>query len=152
MISSETSKLEIVTPERFFSPDIGGMNFVPYGKNFYEKNVKISLNSRVKSVFRKGNRLGVKISSDYSDLTFEKETSQVIVEHGTSPVDDLYFELKDQSKNSGQVDYKSLIKGLNKEILKNKKGDFFLFRVGDAISSRNIHAAIYDSLRICKDF
>ena len=35
---------------------------------------------------------------------------------------------------------------------KNKKGDFFLFRVGDAISSRNIHAAIYDSLRICKDF
>ena len=152
MISSGTSKLEIVTPERFFSPDIGGMNFVPYGKNFYEKNVKISLNSRVKSVFRKGNRLGVKISSDYSDLTFEKETSQVIVEHGTSPVDDLYFELKDQSKNLGQVDYKSLIKGLNKEIIKNKKGDFFLFRVGDAISSRNIHAAIYDSLRICKDF
>ena len=152
MISSVTSKLEIVTPERFFSPDIGGMNFVPYGKNFYEKNVKISLNSRVKSVFRKGNRLGVKISSDYSDLTFEKETSQVIVEHGTSPVDDLYFELKDQSKNLGQVDYKSLIKGLNKEIIKNKKGDFFLFRVGDAISSRNIHAAIYDSLRICKDF
>ena len=152
MISSETSKLEIVTPERFFSPDIGGMNFVPYGKNFYEKNVKISLNSRVKSVFRKGNRLGVKISSDYSDLTFEKETSQVIVEHGTSPVDDLYFELKDQSKNLGQVDYKSLIKGLNKETIKNKKGDFFLFRVGDAISSRNIHAAIYDSLRICKDF
>ena len=152
MISSENSKLEIVTPERFFSPDIGGMNFVPYGKNFYEKNVKISLNSRVKSVFRKGNRLGVKISSDYSDLTFEKETSQVIVEHGTSPVDDLYFELKDQSKNLGQVDYKSLIKGLNKEIIKNKKGDFFLFRVGDAISSRNIHAAIYDSLRICKDF
>ena len=152
MISSVTSKLEIITPERFFSPDIGGMNFVPYGKNFYEKNVKISLNSRVKSVFRKGNRLGVKISSDYSDLTFEKETSQVIVEHGTSPVDDLYFELKDQSKNLGQVDYKSLIKGLNKEIIKNKKGDFFLFRVGDAISSRNIHAAIYDSLRICKDF
>ena len=152
MISSVTSKFEIVTPERFFSPDIGGMNFVPYAKNFYEKNVKISLNSRVKSVFRKGNRLGVKISSDYSDLTFEKETSQVIVEHGTLPVDDLYFELKEQSKNLGQVDYKSLIKGLNKEIIKNEKGDFFLFRVGDAISSRNIHAAIYDSLRICKDF
>ena len=109
-------------------------------------------NVRTDNILRKGNRLGVKISSDYSDLTFEKETSQVIVEHGTSPVDDLYFELKDQSKNLGQVDYKLLIKGLNKEIIKNKKGDFFLFRVGDAISSRNIHAAIYDSLRICKDF
>jgi len=27
-----------------------------------------------------------------------------------------------------------------------------LFRVGDAVASRNIHAAIYDSLRLCKEF
>ena len=152
MILDKALKLEIVTPERFFSPDIGGMNFVPYGKNFYEKKVKISLTSRINSVFRKGNRLGVKICSDYSDKIFEKETSQVVIEHGTLPVDDLYFELKDQSKNLGEVNYKSLINGYNKEIIKNEKGNFFLFRVGDAISSRNIHAAIYDSLRICKDF
>jgi hypothetical protein len=31
------------------------------------------------------------------------------------------------------------------------KGNYYLHRVGDAISSRNIHAAIYDSLRICKN-
>ena len=37
------------------------------------------------------------------------------------------------------------------KINKNDKGDYFLYRVGDAVSSRNIHAAIYDSLRICKD-
>ena len=152
MILDKALKLELVTPERFFSPDIGGMNFVPYGKNFYEKKVKISLTSRINSVFRNGNRLGVKICSDYSDKIFEKETSQVVIEHGTLPVDDLYFELKDQSKNLGEVNYKSLINGYNKEIIKNEKGNFFLFRVGDAISSRNIHAAIYDSLRICKDF
>ena len=38
-----------------------------------------------------------------------------------------------------------------KEAIKNPKGDYFLYRVGDAISSRNIHSAIYDSLRICKN-
>jgi hypothetical protein len=27
-----------------------------------------------------------------------------------------------------------------------------LFRVGDAVASRNIHAAIYDSLRLCQAF
>ena len=27
-----------------------------------------------------------------------------------------------------------------------------LFRVGDALASRDIHAAIYDSLRLCKEF
>jgi hypothetical protein len=33
----------------------------------------------------------------------------------------------------------------------NPEGRFQRFRVGDAIASRNIHAAIYDSLRLCKD-
>jgi hypothetical protein len=27
-----------------------------------------------------------------------------------------------------------------------------LYRVGDCVSARDIHAAIYDSLRLCKDF
>ena len=32
------------------------------------------------------------------------------------------------------------------------RGSFTLFRIGDAVSSRNIHAAIYDALRLAKDF
>ena len=31
-------------------------------------------------------------------------------------------------------------------------GGRFLFRVGDCVSMHNIHGAIYDSLRLCKDF
>ena len=30
-------------------------------------------------------------------------------------------------------------------------GGYRLFRIGDAVASRNIHAAIYDALRLCKD-
>ena len=33
----------------------------------------------------------------------------------------------------------------------NPEGRFQLFRVGDALASRNVHAAIYDGLRIAKD-
>ena len=151
LISEKSKNFEVITPERFFAPDIGGMNFVPYGRNLYEKNVKISINKRISKVFKKGNRLGIKIISDYSNKVYEQETSQVIVEHGTLPLDDLYFSLKPNSKNIGEVDYKSLKKGMNRLINKNIDGKYYLFRVGDAISSRNIHAAIYDSLRICKD-
>ena len=151
LISEKSKNFEVITPERFFAPDIGGMNFVPYGRNLYEKNVKISINKRISKVYKKGNRLGIKIISDYSNKVYEQETSQVIVEHGTLPLDDLYFSLKQNSKNIGEVDYKSLKKGMNRLINKNIDGKYYLFRVGDAISSRNIHAAIYDSLRICKD-
>tara|TARA_Y100000590_G_scaffold466551_1_gene642361 strand:+ start:1941 stop:3980 length:2040 start_codon:yes stop_codon:yes gene_type:complete len=152
IIADSGSKLEIISPERFFSPEIGGMNFVPYAKNFIEKNVKITINKRIKEINKKNNILSISINSDYSDQLERKETLQVVVEHGTIPVDDLYFNLKNNSYNQGVVDYYSLIKGEFNEIVKNKNGKYFLYRVGDAISSRNIHAAIYDSLRICKNF
>ena len=91
----------------------------------------------------------VSVGSDYSDNLDEIETSQVVMEHGTIPSDELYFELKDNSYNLGALDYHSLIQNKFKEMVKNKNGSYYLYRVGDAISSRNIHAAIYDSLRIC---
>ena len=30
-------------------------------------------------------------------------------------------------------------------------GAFQLFRIGDAVAGRNIHAAVYDALRLVKD-
>jgi hypothetical protein len=30
--------------------------------------------------------------------------------------------------------------------------DYLLFRIGDCVAQRNTHAAIYDALRLCKDF
>jgi N-methyl-L-proline demethylase len=77
---------------------------------------------------------------------------QVVVEHGTLPVDELYFNLKPGSSNLGEVDLDTLIVGRPQTLVNNPDGAYQLFRVGDAVASRNIHAAIYDSLRLCKDF
>ena len=35
--------------------------------------------------------------------------------------------------------------------VRNPEGRFRLFRIGDAVSARNTHAAIYDALRLVKD-
>ena len=51
----------------------------------------------------------------------------------------------------GEVDYDALIAGEPQQVQKNPDGSFQLFRVGDAVSSRNTHAAIYDALRLMKD-
>ena len=74
-----------------------------------------------------------------------------MIEHGTLPADELYLELKPQSSNRGEIDLDALIAGRPQSIVTNPSGSFQLFRVGDAVASRNIHAAIYDSLRLCKD-
>ncbi len=150
-IVNKGSKLEIISPERFFAPEIGGLNHVSYAKKFIENDVTITINRRIKRIERDGNRLLAIIGSDYSDKIERKKTSQIVVEHGTIPNSELYFDLKKDSINLGSIDYNSLIRGKLNEKVINKDGKYFLYRVGDAISSRNIHASIYDSLRICKD-
>ena len=150
-IVNNGSKLEIITSERFFSPEIGGLNHVAFAKKFIENDVLITINKRIKSINKDGNRLLAEIGSDYSNKTEYKKTSQVVIEHGVVPNSELYFELKKGSINLGSIDYDSLISGKLIEKVINKNGKYFLYRVGDSISSRNIHASIYDSLRICKD-
>src|SRR3546814_15980870 len=71
--------------------------------------------------------------------------------HGTLPLDDLYFDLKPLSANLGAVDYDALTAGRPQETVRNPYGRFRLYRIGDAVASRNVHAAIYDALRLCKD-
>ena len=67
------------------------------------------------------------------------------------PNDELYFDLKPNSSNLGRLDQNRLIAGLPQESQPNAPGTYQLFRIGDAVSSRNIHAAIYDALRLVKD-
>jgi hypothetical protein len=81
-----------------------------------------------------------------------REIDQVVAEHGTLPRDELYFALKPLSLNQGEVDYHALVGGGRPQaIVANPADGFLLYRVGDAVTSRNIHAAIFDSLRLCHD-
>jgi 2,4-dienoyl-CoA reductase-like NADH-dependent reductase (Old Yellow Enzyme family)/thioredoxin reductase len=148
MIAATGAELEIVSPERLFAPEIGGMNHVPYAKAFAEKNVRVTINTRLKAVRRDGNALVATLGSDFSaGAKVERRVAQVVVEHGTMPMADLYFELKPQSRNLGAVDYKALIRQENPIVVRNPEGRFDLVRIGDAVHSRNIHAGIYDALR-----
>ena len=145
------SKVEVMTPDRTFSPEIMAMNLTPYMRSLQKKDVTFTVTHRLLDVMLTGNKLTAKIGTDYSEYVEEKKYDQIIVNCGTMPLDDLYFELKPKSKNYGAVDYDALINGDVQKITKNNSGKFQLFRIGDAVSSRNTHAAIYDALRLVKD-
>ncbi len=140
--------LEIVTPERMFAPEIGGLNHVPYMAAFHRAGARITTQRRLQSVRRAGNRLVAVLGSDFAPgATEEHEVDMVVAEHGTAPLDELYVALKPLSRNLGAVDYGALIRQQDPFGLRNPDGAFLLYRIGDAVTSRNIHAGIYDALR-----
>ncbi|GGW42042.1 N-methylproline demethylase [Gemmobacter lanyuensis] len=151
MISATGAKVEIVTPDRSFSPEVMAMNLVPYMRNLQKRDTTFTVTWRLLSVVRDGNQLRARLGSDYGDFTRERLVDQVIVNHGTRPLDELYFDLKPQSRNLGEVDYEALATGALQEVNRNPEGSFRLFRIGDAVAARNTHAAIYDALRLVKD-
>ena len=73
----------------------------------------------------------------------------MVVEHGILPVEDVYFDLKPASINRGEIDYEAFIECRAQKLSPNPDGKFQLFRIGDAVAGRSIHAAIYDALRLC---
>jgi 2,4-dienoyl-CoA reductase-like NADH-dependent reductase (Old Yellow Enzyme family)/thioredoxin reductase len=149
ILARSGAEVEVISPERMFAPDMGGMNHVPYMKSFHETGTKITINTRVTAVRRDGNMLVATLGSDYaSDMKDERRVDQVVVEHGTTPMEELYFALKPQSRNLGAVDYTALRDGKGDLFpVKNPAGSFTLYRIGDAVHARNIHAGIYDALR-----
>ncbi|WP_406645651.1 NADH:flavin oxidoreductase [Aliisedimentitalea scapharcae] len=145
------AKVEVMTPDRVFAPDIMAMNLVPYMRELQARDVTFTVTRRLLDVMRDGNRLCATIGTDYSDFTSQSSYDQVVVNYGTLPLDDLYFDLKPLSSNRGEVDHTALITGQPQTINTNPNATFQLFRIGDAVSARNTHAAIYDALRTMKD-
>ena len=151
-LAKRGSLVEVVTYDPALGAEMGSNNWAIHLRELYKAGVVITPNHQVSQVYREGNKLVAVLKNEYTDQEEERVIDQLVIEHGTLPADELYFALKPLASNRGQTDLRALVEGKPQTIRTNPDGSFQLFRVGDAVASRNIHAAIYDSLRLCKDF
>jgi NADPH-dependent 2,4-dienoyl-CoA reductase/sulfur reductase-like enzyme len=150
-IARAGGKVEIMTPDRSFAPEVMAMNLVPYMRSLQKLDATFTVTYRLESAEKSGNQIIAHVGSDYGGVSRQRTVDQIVVNHGTIPLDDLYFELKPGSKNLGAVSYDALVAGKPQGLDRNPDGAYQLFRIGDAVAARNTHAAIYDALRLAKD-
>jgi 2,4-dienoyl-CoA reductase-like NADH-dependent reductase (Old Yellow Enzyme family)/thioredoxin reductase len=150
-LANAGAKVEIMTPDRSFAPEVMAMNLTPYMRALQNKEVTFTVTYRLEAVEKDGNQLIAHVGSDYGGVRKQRVIDQIVVNHGTIPLDEIYFDLKPVSTNLGEMSHEQLIAGVPQSIVRNADGDFQLFRIGDAVSARNTHAAIYDALRLLKD-
>lgn len=147
------AQVELVTPERTIGISVGSMNSPAYLRAFAEHDVRLTVARRLDAVHRapagSGGRLVATLVSEYADAPLERVVDHVVVEHGTVPNDELYHQLVPSSTNLGEVDHDALLAVAPQAVASHPAGAFQLFRIGDAVASRNVHAAVYDALRLC---
>jgi 2,4-dienoyl-CoA reductase-like NADH-dependent reductase (Old Yellow Enzyme family)/threonine dehydrogenase-like Zn-dependent dehydrogenase len=151
-LASKGIRFELITPERLIGAEVGGLNYPAYYKALYATGAKLTINQRMTRIAKDGNQLVATLFNPYDKSTSERRAQQIIAVHGNLPADAVYFDLKEQSVNRGEIDIDAFIDGRPQSLKTNAGGSFQLFRIGDAVSARNIHAAIYDGLRLCKTF
>ncbi len=119
---------------------------VVYRKRFAERGVKVTLDQSLMAVRRAGNGLEAVFRHELTGAITTQTAAQVIVERGTMPMTEVYDTLRPGSINDGQTDLDALLAGTMQP--RHAPG-YELHRIGDAVTSRNVHAAIYDALRLC---
>ncbi|MEM9141097.1 MAG: N-methylproline demethylase, partial [Pseudomonadota bacterium] len=72
-----------------------------------------------------------------------------IWDYGTRPADEIYHALAPNARNTGITDLEALAAG-QAQPMRDAEG-YDVHRIGDAVSSRNVHAAVTDALRLCQN-
>ncbi len=141
--------VEYVTPERTVAPDVGASPAVGYFQMLADNDVLTTVLHRLVGIERRGSRLAVRLQVEGAKTVTERLVDTVVIEHGTVPDPELFEALVGRSVNLGEIVVSDLLARRPQSARHHPDGEFELYRVGDSVASRNIHAAILDSYRLC---
>ncbi|MBH0237380.1 NADH:flavin oxidoreductase [Methylobrevis albus] len=141
--------VEVATHDRMVAEEVGTTNQPIHLRELYKLGVVMTPNMELMEVYPEGNRLIAVLRNTMTDAEEERVVDRVVIDAGTLPVDALFFELKAGAVNRGVTDFDAMIAGRPQPWPAG--AGYQLYRIGDAVAGRNIHAAIFDALRLVKD-
>lgn len=144
--------VEIVTPDQMIGESVGGTARIHFMKRLHAAEVIMTPSQYLSAIYLEGNKTIAVLREYHTDREEEREIDQVVLELGTMPADSLYQALRPDSLNGGELDFAAFTTLAPQTIVSNPGGAYRLYRLGDAVYSRNVHAAIYDAARLMRAF
>jgi 2,4-dienoyl-CoA reductase-like NADH-dependent reductase (Old Yellow Enzyme family)/thioredoxin reductase len=150
-LAAKGTQVELLTDDIKPGVGIGGTTFPTYYRSLYEHEVIMTSDLALHKIYAEGDKKIAVLENEYTGQQEERVVDQVVIENGTRPNEALYYELKPESINKGQINVDALFACEAQPVLEQAGDGMILWRLGDCVSQRNVHAAIYDALRLCKD-
>ncbi|WP_342643853.1 FAD-dependent oxidoreductase [Rhodoligotrophos ferricapiens] len=151
MLAMQGAELIYVTPDHHAGQEASYLDRPFIMRELYKAGTRIHPDRRLARIARVGNRLQATLINEYSDDAETLTCDRLIIERGSIPLDELYQEMRPGSRNDGVIDLDAFAIGDKQDLTLNPNGAYQLYRIGDAVSSRDIHAAILDAMRLCKN-
>ncbi len=118
---------------------------VIWRRRSYELELSLEFNHRLLRVEKFSDGVAATFRNEMTDIETTLHARQLIVEHGTEPVTEVYDELRGRSTNDGVTDPRLMVEG---KVTPESGSGYEVHRIGDAVSSRNVHTAILDATRL----
>ncbi len=147
---SEGRQISFVSPDAELAKELTYVERIVWKRRLYEREIPMLFDYRLERLERGGNRITATFRNLVTEAPLVRTADQVIIEHGTVPADELYRDLRASSVNDGVTDIEAVLAGTPQPENPTDEGRFALYRIGDAVASRNIHTAVLDALRLCR--
>lgn len=141
------AEVEIVTPERSLGVEMSASNYAIHLRHIHTAGGTITPDHRLIRLERTAHGLQAVLRNEYSERESLREIDQVVVEHGSLPDDDLFHALAPMASNAGETDWQAFVE-LAPQPEPDDPAGFTIFRIGDVLASRDVHAAMFDAMRL----
>ncbi len=145
-LSALGHQVTFATIDAYAAAEMGYPDRAVYRKHLYQQGVSTLPDMRITALRKDGNHLVATLTNELTGASRDICTDQVIAEAGTEPVTDVFLELQAQSENNGLTDVEALA-AYGPQPTQESEG-FSLYRIGDSVTSRSIHASILEAYRI----
>ena len=121
----------------------------PFMKRFYERGVAMQTDHELVGAETRDNKITATFRNMHTGAMSHRAFDHIVVEAGTLPNDELFYELDEAAANRGVIDLDAMRDGRPQPVA--DRDGYHLYRIGDVAGSRDIHCAILDALRLCAE-
>ncbi len=146
LLSARGHKVTLATIDAHSATEMGYPDRVIFHKRLAAQAVDTLAYLKLTALRKDGNRLAATLAHELTGQTQEIVVDQVVLEAGTEPLAEVFFDLREGAANKGITDVDAMAAWAPQPRPDNP--GYTLHRLGDAVTSRSIHAAVLEACRL----